>query len=219
MTLDAATRPSFTIVVATSNPGKIAEIQALLPSDFRAVSLSRFALVMPPETGSTFRENAVAKAQFVASRTGFVAIADDSGLEVDTLGGRPGIYSARFAGESASDDENIDKLLKELEDVADPERSARFTCAIALAIPESVIVTSEGFLPGRIAFHRRGTHGFGYDPILRLPDGRHLAELEPAEKNTISHRAQAMRELLPAFSRIREAAPVPSTGDPEGSEA
>lgn len=216
MTTPTQQEAMYEIVVATGNPGKLAEIQALLPADFHAVSLAGFDLVMPPETGLTFQENAVLKAQFVADQTGRIAIADDSGLEVDALEGRPGVFSARFSGENASDDANIDKLLEELREIAPVDRAARFVCAIAVAAPGTLLATAHGALPGSIAFERRGIYGFGYDPVLRLEDGRHLAELEPVEKNRISHRANAMRALDDQFDLLRNRPEAKRSGNATG---
>jgi XTP/dITP diphosphohydrolase len=152
---------------------------------------------MPPETGDSYRENAVSKARFVAQKTGQLTLADDSGLEVDALKGNPGSRSARFACQNASDAEKVEKLLCQMRDVRPEKRTAKFVCAIALADPRGHAVITDGFCRGRIAFGPAGSNGFGYDPIFELADGRTLAELSDREKDRISHRGQALNALLP----------------------
>ena len=157
-----------------------------------------------PETGNTFAENAELKAKAAAQATGRIALADDSGLEVDALGGQPGILSSRFAGPEATDREKYMRILDLLEGVPDEERTARFKAAVAIATPEGETVLVEGTCEGRIAREPRGENGFGYDPIFYLPDlGLTMAQLPASEKNRISHRARALqsakkvlRELL-----------------------
>ncbi|GIW03550.1 MAG: non-canonical purine NTP pyrophosphatase [Thermomicrobiales bacterium] len=192
------------IVLATSNPGKIAEFRKLLPGSVHVVSLDELGIVLPPETGQTFAENAIAKALSAAQQSGMLAIADDSGLEVDVLGGAPGVRSARYAGEAGNDAANRARLLAELEGVPPERRTARFRCVVALASPDGLIAWEEGVCEGSIATEPAGTFGFGYDPIFLLPDGRTMAELPPGEKNTISHRARAYEAIRPALIRALE---------------
>ncbi len=155
---------------------------------------------MPPETGKTFEENAFIKARHASKETGLPSIADDSGLEVAALSGRPGVFSARYAGEKATDEENFSRLLEELKGVPTDKRRARFVCVIAFCSPEGIEAAFEGELNGRIAFSPKGGHGFGYDPVFLLPKlGKTVAELEPHEKNLISHRRMAMDKLRQWF--------------------
>jgi len=183
------------LVVATRNPGKAREIAAML-SDLpvEVVSLADYPdYAEPPETGETFVQNAVEKARSAAEHTGQLALADDSGLVIDALGGQPGVYSSRFAGEGASDEQRCEKVLRLMQDVPNGNRSARFVCALAIAWPDGEVTVVEGTCEGVITRYARGTYGFGYDPIFFLPElGRTMAELPPEEKNRISHRARAM---------------------------
>lgn len=186
-------------MLASSNPGKLRELaQLLAPSGLAVLPQSAFALQTPPETGASFRDNALLKARHAARLTGLPALADDSGIEVDALQGRPGVYSARYAGEGASDEANLRKLLAELDGVPDGARAARYRCVMALVRqpddPDPLI--TEGVWEGRITHAPCGTGGFGYDPVFR-PEGsaRTAAELDPAEKNAVSHRGQALRAL------------------------
>lgn len=161
----------------------------------------------PAETGETFAENAVLKARHAAAASGLVALADDSGLEVDALGGAPGIHSARYAGEAANDEENRRRLRRELAGVSDERRTGRFRCALALAAPDGassrLVTVVEGVLEGRLLIEPRGDGGFGYDPLFLLPErGVTLAELTPEEKNAVSHRARAARRVLPALRAL-----------------
>lgn len=184
------------IVLATANPGKLRELQAVLAGlDFEIVPQSAFGVLEAEETGLTFIENALLKARNAALYTGLPALADDSGLAVDALGGVPGIYSARYAGAGAGDRANIGKLLAELEGVPAERRTARFVCVLALlhhpADPTPLIC--QGSWEGTILTEPRGEGGFGYDPIFFAPgEQRTAAELEPAVKNQISHRGQAL---------------------------
>lgn len=184
------------IVLATANPGKLRELQAVLAGlDFEIVPQSAFGVPEVEETGLTFIENALLKARNAALYTGLPALADDSGLAVDALGGVPGIYSARYAGAGAGDRANIGKLLAELEGVPAERRTARFVCVLALlhhpADPTPLIC--QGSWEGTILTEPRGEGGFGYDPIFFVPgEQRTVAELEPAVKNQISHRGQAL---------------------------
>lgn len=191
--------PRLKAVLATGNPGKLREIRALLAAaGVELMPQSDFGVVAPPETGSTFRDNAVIKARHAASISGLPAIADDSGLAVVALEGRPGVQSARYAGPHASDDDNIDKLLAELEDVPEDQRGARFRCvAVFLATADDPLpLVGRGEWRGRILTGRRGTGGFGYDPVFLDPaSGKSAAELTAEEKNRVSHRGRAFREL------------------------
>jgi XTP/dITP diphosphohydrolase len=185
------------IVLATGNKGKIREFTGLLEGVFgRIISLND--LESPPdvvEDGRTFRENALKKARAIAAYTGLPVLADDSGLEVEALGGRPGVYSARYAGEGATDRDNIRKLLSELSGVEN--RSARFVCVLALVTPDGREITAEGTCEGVILTEPRGEGGFGYDPVFFLPElGKTMAELPPEIKNTLSHRARAAESLI-----------------------
>jgi len=186
----------ITLVVATGNPGKFNEIAALLEGlDVLIVPLDRAGPVeVPPESGDSFQENARLKAMAVASATGCLALADDSGLEVDALGGQPGVLSARFGGSGKTDAERNRLLLSRLEGVPPARRAARFRCAVAVADPTGSVRLTEGVCEGRIALSPRGEHGFGYDPIFEIPSlGQTLAEVRPDVKNRLSHRAQAVR--------------------------
>jgi XTP/dITP diphosphohydrolase len=183
------------LLVATNNPGKVREYEALL----RGLPLT---LTYPAqesidieveETGSTFAENARLKATAYARASGLLTLADDSGLEVDALGGEPGTRSARYAGQGASDEDRYRLLLSKLEGVPWDRRTARFRCVIALARPQGEVRTAEGTCEGGIAFEPRGEHGFGYDPVFYMAEhGQTMAELEPEIKNRISHRARAV---------------------------
>ena len=193
-------------MLATSNPGKVREFERLLAEGglpLSVLGLAEVGLSAPPETGVTFAENAILKAQNAAMRSGLPALADDSGLEVDALGGAPGVYSARYAGEGAGDEANRQRLIAELSRVPEAERTGRFRCAIAVALPDGTVETVEGSCEGRLITEPRGTEGFGYDPLFLLPGrGRTLAELPLAEKNRISHRAQATARALPVLRRM-----------------
>jgi XTP/dITP diphosphohydrolase len=190
------------IVLATRNPHKVGELQVILDAlvrelDLEIVGVGEFPDVAEVvETGVTFAENATLKAVAVAGATGLPALADDSGLAVDVLGGAPGVYSARWAGAHGHDRANLDLLLAQLCDVPDEHRSAAFVCAAALALPDGTVVVREGRMPGTLAREPRGDNGFGYDPILVVEgDSRTAAELSPEDKNAISHRGRAFRAL------------------------
>ena len=193
-----------TLVLATRNQGKIAEMQRLLDSlssEIQVRSSSEFNLDDVEETGSTFEENALLKARTIARATGFPALADDSGLCVDVLGGAPGIFSARWAGTHGDDQANIEKLLGDLRKIPSDQRSAKFVCVIALALPNGESEVVRGELKGEIRFEPSGTNGFGYDPIFQpLGHQRTLAEMEPEEKDSISHRGFALREIAPRIA-------------------
>ena len=185
------------IVLATKNEGKVREFTALLGQVVEnIISLKELDSVPDVvEDKDTFRKNALKKARFVSEITQKITLADDSGLEVDFLDGRPGIYSSRYAGENASDKENISKLLNELKHVSD--RRAKFVCDLALVFPGGQEIVVEGMCEGVILQEPRGGGGFGYDPVFFLPDfNKTMAELTPDEKNVISHRARAVRALI-----------------------
>jgi XTP/dITP diphosphohydrolase len=190
-------------VLASGNAGKVREFAALLGArDIEVVPQSDFAIVTPPETGATFLENALLKARHAAQSSGLAALADDSGIEVDALGGRPGVYSARYAGEQASDADNLKLLLHELADVPEARRTARYRCVLVWlrSAADADPVVAHGVWEGRILTAPRGSGGFGYDAIFQ-PEGLTLsvAELPAARKNALSHRAQALRALLAAL--------------------
>jgi XTP/dITP diphosphohydrolase len=187
-------------VLASSNAGKLRELSAILaPFGYELVPQSSFGIETPPETGTTFVENAVLKARYAAGMTGLEAIADDSGIEVDALDGRPGVYSARYAGEHANDAANLTKMLEELTGVPDERRTARYQCVIALArsSDDPFPLIARGSWEGRVLTQPRGKGGFGYDPIFQ-PAGLEVtaAELSPDEKNARSHRGEALRALV-----------------------
>ena len=204
--------PAPVLVLATHNKGKLRELRELLRGqvpgldvDTQVVDAGAVGAPDVVETGVTFAENSLLKARAVAQATGLVAIADDSGLAVDVLGGAPGIFSARWAGRHGDDAANLQLLLAQLADVPDGYRGAAFVCAAALAVPgtspeDGREVVEYGQLEGTLLREPRGAGGFGYDPVLQ-PAGldRSCAELSPEEKNAISHRGQAFRALLPAI--------------------
>jgi XTP/dITP diphosphohydrolase len=185
------------ITCATSNPGKLAEFQHAAPPGWQVASASRFDC---PETGHSFAENAAQKALCCAAHTQALVFADDSGLEVEALGGAPGIHSARYAGPHATDEQNRARLLESLRGLRIPpgERPrARFVCVVALAVPGRLLASFEGTAEGEILEAPRGTGGFGYDPLFYFPAlGRTFAELSAAEKLRHSHRGKAFRQLL-----------------------
>ena len=183
------------LVFATNNKHKIREISSLLNDDFRILGLTDLNITEEiPEEAETLEENAMFKARFVHEKTGMNVFADDTGLEVSALGGAPGVYSARYAGEAKSFDDNIDKLLREMGSAS--ERSARFRTVIALILDGNEYLF-EGIVEGEIIRERRGTGGFGYDPVF-IASGydKTFAEIPLEEKNSISHRARAMKQLL-----------------------
>lgn len=185
------------IVIATRNTGKVKELTALLGHVVEKITPLRELNSVPDivEDGDTFRMNALKKARLVSGVTGKITLADDSGLEVDGLGGRPGVFSSRYAGEGASDKDNIRKLLEELNGISD--RNARFVCDLALVFPDGEEIVVEGICEGVILERPRGDGGFGYDPVFFLPDvDKTMAELTAEEKNLISHRARAVRALV-----------------------
>ncbi|GIG28355.1 RdgB/HAM1 family non-canonical purine NTP pyrophosphatase [Cellulomonas marina] len=219
------------LVLATHNAHKVEELRAILGAalpdlpDDAVVGAADLGVPEPVEDGVTFAANALIKARALAAATGLPAVADDSGLAVDVLGGAPGIFSARWAGRHGDDAANLALLLAQLADIAPEHRGARFVCAAALVVPAGAAgvagEAADGFehvelgtLEGTLATAPRGGHGFGYDPVL-VPTGsdRTCAELDPAEKNAISHRGAAFRALAPVVARVL----VPSSGSGRGS--
>ena len=199
------------LVLASLNRAKAAEIARILSDegvDFEVLSLADFPQVeLPPETAETFADNALAKARHAAATLGMAAVADDSGLEVDALGGAPGVLSARYAGEAASDEDRCRKLLAAMLEVPHDRRAARFHCAAAYATPEGQVLLAEGTCEGTIAREPSGSGGFGYDPVF-IPQGekRTMAQLTSAEKHAISHRGHAFRKLAKLIREQLEAA-------------
>ena len=189
-----------TLVLASGNKGKIAEIGEMLP-EFSVIGYKDAGLDFEiEETGATFYENALIKAKAVSEALGLPALADDSGLCVNALSGAPGIFSARFAGDG-NDEHNIDKLLKELDGVKD--RSAKFVCSLVLYYPDGKIISAEGETNGEILFERAGKNGFGYDPIFYSADlKKSLGEASSKEKNSVSHRSRALKDLKEKLKKI-----------------
>ncbi|UZJ31207.1 RdgB/HAM1 family non-canonical purine NTP pyrophosphatase [Streptomyces endophytica] len=195
------------LILATRNDGKIRELHAILDAaglDVELVGADAYPEIPDvKETGVTFAENALLKAHALAQATGHPAVADDSGLCVDVLGGAPGILSARWSGKHGDDQANLDLLLAQLADIADEHRAAHFACAAALALPDGTERVVEGTLEGTLRHTPTGTGGFGYDPILQpLGEDRTCAELTPDEKNAISHRGKAFRALVPVVREL-----------------
>ena len=198
------------VLLATRNRKKLAELQRILDAapgvaDVTIVGIADVGdYVEVPESGLTFADNALLKAREGVTHTGLPSIADDSGLAVDVMGGMPGIFSARWAGRHGDDDANLDLLLAQVGDVPDAALTAAFVCVAALVLPDGREFAVEGRMPGRLARARRGSNGFGYDPIF-VADGntRTNAELEPAEKDAISHRGQAFRALAEIIAGLR----------------
>ena len=199
------------ILIATTNPGKIAELRDMLDFDVEWLGMSDFSdIVEIKEDGSTFAENAHKKALGYAIATGLWTIADDSGLVVDALGGEPGVKSARFSGEKSKNDDgtlidhrNIAKVLELLKGVPKEKRTARFFCCLCLTSPEQILIETEGTLEGLITNEEIGKNGFGYDPIFFVPHlNKTVAQLTAEEKNAISHRGNAIRKLKPLLEDI-----------------
>lgn len=206
-TIDIASLdPATTVVVATGNAHKVTEIEAILAPVMPGTSfyaLGEFGdFPEPVENGDSFTENAIIKAQAACEQTGLPAVADDSGLVVDALSGEPGIMSARWAGVHGDDARNNAKLMREMEGVADEDRTARFHSSVVLIYPDGSVLTGEGDCEGMIGREPKGENGFGYDPLFWPAEtpGRTMAELEPAEKNAISHRGYALDDLARQLS-------------------
>lgn len=206
-TIDIASLdPATTVVVATGNAHKVTEIEAILAPVMPGTSFYALGELgdfpEPVENGDSFTENAIIKAQAACEQTGLPAVADDSGLVVDALSGEPGIMSARWAGVHGDDARNNAKLMREMEDVADEDRTARFHSSVVLIYPEGSVLTGEGDCEGMIGREPKGENGFGYDPLFWPAEtpGRTMAELEPAEKNAISHRGYALADLARQLS-------------------
>jgi len=188
------------LVIATGNPKKGGEMIAILGEALSGLDIEILTLADFPdadsdveETGTTFAENAAIKARAAVASTGRVCIADDGGLCIDALGGEPGLHSKRFLGADASFPEKMTRIIELMQEAPDEERTCRFQCAVAICTPDGALYECSGKCEGRIARVMRGTHGFGYDPLVLLPeDGRHMAELAPEEKHKISHRGRAL---------------------------
>lgn len=197
------------LLLATTNAGKVQEIQAILKdSDWEIYSLADFpSLEHPKEDGETFKENALQKAVFIAEKSEMLTLADDSGLVVDALDGAPGVYSARYAGENQNDQANLEKLLREMEGFPQENRKAHFACAMAICFPEDFrFFVAEDTCEGVIAEKPLGDNGFGYDPVFYIPElGKTMAQLTDAEKNQISHRGKALRRLEEMLPEIIDA--------------
>jgi XTP/dITP diphosphohydrolase len=195
------------LLIATTNPrkgGEMAQILGAADLNAEVVTLADFP-DMPPveETGATFLENAYLKAEAAARHSGLVSIADDGGLVIDALGGRPGVQSHRFLGEATSFPEKMARILEMMRDTPDDQRACRFQCAVVIATPDGRTFECRGVCEGRVARERRGIHGFGYDPIFLLPErGRHMAELPPEEKHRISHRGKALACAVPVLREL-----------------
>ena len=191
------------VVLATGNKKKVEELNALLADlDYAVVPQSEFNVESVPETGTTFVENAIIKARHAARVTGLPAIADDSGIEVDALLGRPGVYSARYAGEDASDEDNLEKLLEDMNGVPAVLRSARYWCVLVYMrhADDPTPIICQASWEGSLATEPVGENGFGYDPIFNVPDlDCTAAELNPATKNSLSHRGKALAQLVKAL--------------------
>ncbi|HZF18031.1 MAG TPA: RdgB/HAM1 family non-canonical purine NTP pyrophosphatase [Steroidobacteraceae bacterium] len=191
------------VVLATGNRHKLREIGALLaPSGIELVAQDSLGVLPAEETGSSFVENALLKARHASALSGLPAIADDSGIEVEALNGRPGVQSARFAGPGATDEDNLRKLEQALAGVPDDRRGARYVCAmvyVRTGLDPTPVICERPWM-GRIARERRGSNGFGYDPVFLVPSlGLTAAQLDPERKNELSHRGQALRALLTAL--------------------
>ncbi len=195
----------MTFILASNNENKLAELRRiLLPLGLNVISAKEATAgeLEVEETGETFEENARLKALAFMEETGLAAIGDDSGLMVDALDGAPGIYSARYAGEGASNDARITKLLDNLQGVPEEKRTAKFVTAICCMFPDGREVTVRGECHGKIGFEPRGENGFGYDPVFISESGKTFAQLTPAEKDQISHRGNALRKLRAALEEI-----------------
>lgn len=196
----------YKLLFGTNNLGKIRELNQLLKDIKKLDIISPTDIDLKldiPETGESYKENALLKARAFAEESGYVTLADDSGLEVDALAGAPGIFSARYANKKGA--AQLEHLLKELKGIPENERSAKFRCVVAIAVPQGDAYTFEGSVGGQIGFKPSGKHGFGYDPIFFMPEfGKTMAELDEETKNQISHRAKAVQAALPTLIQIFE---------------
>lgn len=192
------------LIFATNNEGKVNEIRQILGDGYEVYSLKDLDIhTNIVEDGKTFEENAQIKARAICRQTNEMVLADDSGFEVDYLGGEPGIYSARYLGEDTSYEIKNAEILRRCEQAKEEERTARFVCAIACAYPDGRVETTKGVIEGRLAYEPKGTNGFGYDPIFYLPErGCTTGEMEPEEKNKISHRGIALRKMVEKLNRL-----------------
>lgn len=193
------------IVFATANEGKLKEIREILADfDIEVISMEEAGIELEvEENGATFEENSLIKARALKELTGLPALADDSGLVVDYLNGEPGIYSARYMGRDTSYDEKNTHIIEQLAEAKGEERSARFVCVISLVLPDGREFTKTGTMEGRIGYEIKGSNGFGYDPIFFLPEyGKTSAEISPEEKNRISHRGKALREMKKLIEQL-----------------
>lgn len=192
-------------IIATNNKGKAEELDRILnPLGITAVTAKSEGITLDDveETGTTFAENAFIKASAAFKKTGMPSVADDSGLTVDVLNGEPGVYSARYAGENATDEDRINKLLENLRGVPTEQRTAHFVSSICCMIDENTIVTAEGICDGIIAEVPSGDGGFGYDPVFLTDSGKTFAELSAEEKDKLSHRGKALRELYEKLEKF-----------------
>lgn len=197
-------------VIASNNAHKVSEFKRILADlDIEVISAKEAGLDFSDveETGSTFAENSEIKAKYAFEKCGLTCIADDSGLCVDALDGRPGIYSARYSGENSTDDEKIELLLSELKDVERKDRTAHFNCSICCVIDKDTVITAEGKCEGFIGFEKKGENGFGYDPVFFLENGKAFAELTPEEKDSYSHRGNALKKF---YTLLKERNDLPN---------
>lgn len=194
-----------TFIIASNNKNKAAELDRILnPLGIKAVTAREAGVDLGDveETGSTFAENALIKAKAAFEKTGVPCVADDSGLAVDALNGEPGVYSARYAGENATDEDRINKLLKNLEGVPEEKRTAHFICSVCCIIDNDTVITAEGTCDGTIAKEPVGNDGFGYDPVFITDGNKSFAQLTPDEKDAVSHRGRALRQLYSKLSKV-----------------
>lgn len=194
-----------TFIIASNNKNKAAELDRILnPLGIKAVTAREAGVDLGDveETGSTFAENALIKAKAAFEKTGMPCVADDSGLAVDALNGEPGVYSARYAGENAADEDRINKLLKNLEGVPEEKRTAHFVCSVCCIIDNDTVITAEGTCDGFIAKEPVGNDGFGYDPVFITDGNKSFAQLTPDEKDAVSHRGRALRQLYSELSKV-----------------